>query len=289
MEEQNKKNNGLIIGIIIALIIIGVVVVILMNSPKKSTTNNNDDVNANTSTNTSNKYSTCAKVGNQCTDKEITEGQLVSVSVNKKTSYDFYVIKDDGTKLTLLKAGSLGDAIEWTSKDDSVNIFKGETGRNYFGPYTALKYLNELTKDWDKIDVIKDYSFQDPKTDGDNKYTGLDIKNGTISLTTKDSEVVSVPGEARARLLTLEEFNEIKPANSSYIDWLSTKLKEEKKNDKSEDSYEHIARIYMWLLDAGDFSNRPGRAVSYNQVTEINVENKGMLYPVITIDKKQIN
>ena len=299
---KSKKSKILIIGIIAALIIIlGVIIVInIFHNTKESNklTNNNTTSQSTKSEN----YSTCAKEGNKCSQKDIIDGQLVNVSVNNKTNYDFYVVDDDGENLTLLKRKSLGDIVAWCSRDDKYDVFLAEENAddNIYGPYTALKYLNELTNDWTNIDFINNYNFENPNTWGNKAYLGLNIQEGVITLISNSSTTKIVPGQARARLLTESEFKYITGTqddnyNGDNNHWLDKIIKEEYDSIHSDDEYdrEKIGHAYIWLLNA-DYSGQAASTImKYQntdmQVANINVWNKLMLYPVITIKKNQIN
>jgi len=293
-KPPKKMNLGLIIGIVAAVVVVGVGIVFgskLLSKNTNNSDNQNSNNNVESETNVSKKYSECAKVGNQCSEQEIFEEQLVNVSVNEKLSYDFYVISDDGTNLTLLKNGSLGNPVEWTSEYDIENVFLDTSGwpNNSYGPYTALTYLNELTKEWSNIDIIENYKFQNPRPYGDDEYIGLNIQNGTITLTSNNSINKIVPGDARARLMTLNEIEFINGINGDFADWLYNKLNEEYNSNTSSDAYEHIAYYYFWLLDSGDTSFRAGGVNSIHGTDQINVESKLMIYPVITVRKNKLN
>lgn len=299
---KSKKCKILIVGIIAALIIIlGVIIVLnIFHNTKESNklTNNNTTSQSTKSEN----YSTCAKEGNKCSQKDIIDGQLVNVSVNNKTNYDFYVIDDDGEILTLLKRKSLGDIVAWCSRDDKYDVFLAEENAdgNIYGPYTALKYLNELTNDWTNIDFINNYNFENPNTWGNKAYLGLNIQEGVITLISNSSTTKIVPGQARARLLTESEFKYITGTqddnyNGDNNHWLGKIIKEEYDSIHSDDEYdrEKIGHEYIWLLNA-DYSGQAASTIMKYQNTDmyvanINVWNKLMLYPVITIKKNQIN
>lgn len=299
---KSKKSKKIIIIGIIALIIIVLGVIIVLNISHNTKDNNNNNNNTTSQTPKSENYSICAKEGNKCSQKDIIDGQLVNVSVNNKTNYDFYVVDDDGVNLTLLKRKSLGDIVAWCSRDDKHDVFLAEENAddNIYGPYTALKYLNELTHDWTNIEVINNYNFENPNTWGDKAYLGLNIQEGVITLISNSSVSKIVPGQARARLLTESEFKYITGTqddnyNGDNDEWLDKMIKEEYDSIHSDDEYdeEKIGHAYVWLLNA-DFSGQAASTIMKYQNTDmhvanINVWDKLMLYPVITIKKSQIN
>ena len=92
---------------------------------------------------------TCVTRGT-CTAAEIKEGIKVNVEVNEEKSYDFYVIADDGEKVTLIMDRNLGDNVAWYADDDD----------NGHGPTTAVAALKERTSGWANIPK-KEYTYSD--------------------------------------------------------------------------------------------------------------------------------
>ena len=109
-----------------------------------------------------------------CSEDEIKSGIKVNVKVNKTQNYDFYVIADTGTELTLLMSENLGNNVYWYDDYEEDNSK---------GPKTAVTELALRTSDWTNIPE-RDYTYSDDG--GGGKYTAF-------------TETM------RARLLTLEE------------------------------------------------------------------------------------
>jgi len=131
-----------------------------------------------------------------CSQADINAGILVNVKVNNTQNYDFYVIADNGTELTLLMSENLGDNIEWYADDDD----------NSQGPTTALAELALRTNDWTNIPE-KTYTI-----------SGLGEDE-----TTRRYEDKTVTG--RARLITYAEVNNVKIANNNNIpSWMLENL-----------------------------------------------------------------
>ena len=156
-------------------------------------------------------------------------GTKINVQVNDSTNYDFYVIKDTGTKLTLIMDRNLGNKVAWASKadyNDDANY--GSSGNNNKGPITALKYLNSQTSDWDNIDAITSYKYDNNLNGTTNTYgyQKLEITNGVEKLTSQDGNIVTkIEGIAKARLITYEEVTALKTANSNTTPtWLYDNL-----------------------------------------------------------------
>ena len=275
-----------------------IIFVVISGCGFKNTKNNSDINNSNVTpqknndNSTTKKYSTCAKSGNKCTEKEIYDGQLVNVKVNDSENYDFYVISDDGTNLTLLKNGSLGPTVAWLNYEDLESVFNyHDWAGPKFGPYTILKQLNNLTSSWTNINVIENYDFQNPGF-SNSGYKGLKISNGVVTITTKDLTEAVVPGTSRARLMTEEEYNTIKGYGdpddyvSFFNSWLFVKLNEEKNEHKNDENWYEYG--YYWLLD-GNYSRTAQCVMSYKKIVDINVEDTLLLYPVITVDKSLVS
>ena len=111
-------------------------------------------------------------------------GTLVKVQVNDLKNYDFYVINDTKTELTLIMSENLGGATKW------YNAYA-----NSRGPLTALEALQTRTVDWTNIGTY-DYTLIVDRVSGAS-YDSIEVKN------------------ARARLLTYTEFNDLKLANGN--------------------------------------------------------------------------
>ncbi len=99
------------------------------------------------------KYNSILKSDNNCLkSKDICpNGTKVNVQVNNKENYDFYVIKDTGSELTLIMNKNIGPTVAWITKEDyeaagGTESDYGEFGNNNKGPLTALKQLEDLTK-----------------------------------------------------------------------------------------------------------------------------------------------
>jgi len=118
-----------------------------------------------------------------CSQADINAGILVNVKVNNTQNYDFYVIADTGTELTLLMSENLGGRVNWYKS----------AANNSQGPENALAELTLRTNDWTNIPE-KTYTLSGL---GEDK-------------TTRRYEDKTVTG--RARLITYEEANNIKTA-----------------------------------------------------------------------------
>ena len=180
----------------------------------------------------------------KCTQEEINTGIKVNVQVNDKKSYDFYVVADDGEKLTLIMDRNLGNRVAWyKDNDDTTN-----DESNNLGPVTALKYLNSETETWSNIAPINSYEYinNDDGTTNNKGYQKLKIINGVGMLTSQDESPSSVIRQMRARMLTEEEISALAVANSDeYPKWIFANL------DYSNTIEQPLG---YWLLTGSTFS-----------------------------------
>ena len=159
--------------------------------------------------------SACVTSGT-CSEDEIKAGILVNVKVNDKKDYDFYVVSDTGTELTLIMDRNIGNTVAWASRTDyNDDNNYGEYGNTNKGPITALNYLNSQTADWTNIGPIENYTYDNSLNDPD-AYQKIVITNGVGMLTSQDeATTTTLIGVSRARLLTKEEIILI-PTGFSY-------------------------------------------------------------------------
>ena len=207
-------------------------------------------------------------------------GTLISVQVNDSQNYNFYVIKDTGTELTLIMDRNIGTQVAWYKDDDDAT--NNET--NNLGPITALNYLNSQTSSWTNVVPIKRYIYNNNLNGTKNTYgyQKLEIENGTGKLISKDGSIITtLTGTNRARLLTYEEAETLKTANSNTTPtWLYTNL-------SSANTIE--APSGYWFLMANPSYSYYGRCITNSG----NVINNHRVYradhygvrPVITIQK----
>jgi len=221
---------------------------------------------------------------NSCIEEGKCEpGTEVSVDVNYTDTYNFYVLNDDSSEITLIMDRNLGDRVVWASKadyNDDTNY--GTNGNNNKGPITALNYLNNQTADWTNIDVIESYTYNNNLngTTNTSGYQKLEIKNGKATLKNQDgSETNELEGVSRARLLTYEEVEDSKLTNSGAIaTYLYGNLSS---SNTIESPYGH------WLLTTSPELSRYTRVMYYGGTGLDSVDFDGPygVRPVITLKK----
>ena len=228
-------------------------------------------------------YSECAKEGKQCTQEEILSGQIVNVAVNENESLDFYILKDDGNKLTLYTHKALGE-IEYLSLDDKNKLEKDNNSSNdIFGPYTLMKEINEITKTWTNIEPINNFSYY---TNTEDSYNNITINNGNTVITTKQNKLISVPGKTVARPLVNEDFLR----KYELPDFIGKPCLL-----KTEPHHHHYC--FISTLESHKYTKEISQTIHarLNELEiEVNYENesihdKGFIVPVIEISKSKIN
>ena len=216
-----------------------------------------------------------------------------NVKVNEKESYDFYVLSDDGKYVTLFMNGNLGQPIPWLSGEDLAELSNGSNdGSNSYGPYTALKYLNNLTSKWQNIENISSYNYNYDKYSDHHAYQSISITNGTATIKTYDGNLINVPGSARARLLTQEEITTLKEHDAV---WVYKKLREIAKEKKDSMKFDDsVSYSYYWTLSAS-YSQGAATALQvlpdyehYHKLNQINNYSTLLVFPVIVVNKDQI-
>ena len=240
-------------------------------------------------------YSTCAKVGNKCSDEQILDGQIVNVSVNNTTNLDFYVINDDGQNLVLYGYKALATTPYLSESDTKKLLKENKESRykyddsidyymyNYWGPYTLIKKLNELTSSWTNIPPIKEYSYY---TKEDNIFKSFEIKNGVSSISSFKGNKVTIPGTSVARIASEKEISNDYNVPEFYgKSCLKTIGIREGSNCNS------------WIIGEGVDGKQFGVSISVNYTNDkytidlvtSNIHEKNYLVPVIEIPKTLIN
>ena len=230
-----------------------------------------------------------------CIDNETTcsVGSNIEVRVNNNTTYNFYILDDDGTKLTLILDRNLGETTSWNNYNSDEETMSEAYSK---GPINALTELNLRTIGWDFITPIENYSY----TNSDNAknsgtYKGITIQNGVTTVTGSDDTNNIINGTARARMLTLEEAK-------AYGCNKSTDYSCSGENNEYKFIYENLKAEYgtttpygYWLLTTNSTNSSPYNvyAMHYtgrlNAVTSFDANTNGRggrgVRPVIIIDK----
>jgi len=218
--------------------------------------------------NLSSTYSCVKTLNEKCLEEDIKsdEGIKVNVQVNESENYDFYVVSDTGSELTLIMDRNLGNKIEWISKTDyNDDTNYGTFGNNNKGPITALQELKSLTSTWKNIDP---YSYI-LTNDSDNL-------GGSYGYTEVLEENV------KARLLTYTEANSLGCTSSSGSCpiWLSANLSS---MNTAEEPYGY------WLSTAYSSSSSWAWLINSSKKLEYNFylysNNGNGIRPVIKIKK----
>ncbi len=168
-------------------------------------------------------------------------GTKINVQVNDKEDYNFYVIKDDGKEVTLIMNKNLGNRVAWISKEDyiaagGIESDYGSNGNNNKGPLTALKQLENLTKNWTNLKSY-DYILED---DRPSKWIELGGPSEIMYQRVKRMNI-------KARLLMLTDIENI-------VDWETLKIPTYLYENLSQDNISDIHQSY-WLSTAYYFGH----------------------------------
>jgi len=177
-------------------------------------------------------------------DTKCEAGTPVAVKVNEKNVYNFYIIEDTETEVTLIMDRNLGETVGW---------YAGSTN-NRIGPVTALNYLNTQTKNWTNIKPIENYIYINNLNGTTNTYgyQKLVITNGIGVLTSQDGSTTELQETSRARLLTYEEADPLKTNNNGKSPtWLYGNLSSSAPSG------------YWWLTSSTD-NYYYGKMINYN-------------------------
>ena len=224
-----------------------------------------------------------------CIDNETTcsIGSNIEVRVNDSTTYNFYILGDDGKKLTLILDRNLGEPIAWKSfvqESDQKQAFNK-------GPIDVLTELNVRTNNWNNINNIEDYNYiNSDHTNRPDTYQGIGIENGKTTVVGKDGSIITIEGNTKARLLTLEEAKEFgcnkSTNNSCSQSFIYGNLKAE---------YGTNTPYGYWLLttNSTNANNYNVYSIHYtgklNSTTAFDANNNSRggrgIRPIITIDK----
>jgi len=210
-------------------------------------------------------------------DTKCEAGTPVAVKVNEKDVYNFYIIKDTGTEVTLIMDRNLGDNVEWINSNDYITENNkdekpngcGYTSCNDEGPITVITELNKRTSDWTNIPE-KTYTI-----------SGLADDN-----TTRKYEDITITG--RSRLITYAEstVEEIGCTTSqgSCPKWMSINLFATGSNVDGNGNNKYN----YWTSTAALTNNRTAWVISYNgYVADSNGTSSitSGIRPVITLTK----
>ena len=128
---------------------------------------------------------TCYKSGSTCS-----MGTIIKYYVNDNVFHYFYVLRDNGTTITMQQRENTVRNIAWTSRYDyvasggdgdyydSANNGSGTVyGRNNLGPITILRALEQATSTWTNVNIL---SYEPGVTTlYQNAYTGCTYSGGS--------------------------------------------------------------------------------------------------------------
>ena len=229
--SENKKTKNskkiLIAFIIVLVVILAIAIPVSILMQDKSQKKNNKELKGPKDI----KQYECTKKGEVCTFEQMYEGVEVNVEVAEGKTYTFSMIANGRDTMTLMLQQNIKDDVEWHAE-----------GINMKGPQTSRYMINEITKDWTKIDHIDNYEYMDkgkitsdaycnttesrtdyecPKNQYDKRgYNGINITDGKIKLLYNlPPDEIEMPNSpvltettlkttGKVRFITLEEYEE---------------------------------------------------------------------------------
>ena len=188
-KKTNKLKKVLIVFIVLLVIIIAIAIPFSLLTKDKEPSNGKNKLKGPKDV----KTYECTKKGEVCSFEEMYEGVEVNVEVAEGKTYTFSMIANGKDTMTLMLQENILDDIEWH-----------EEGINMKGPQTLMYELNEIVKEWTKLDDIIQYEYTDkgkktsdsycstatspteyecPKDKYDKRgYTGINITDGKIKM-----------------------------------------------------------------------------------------------------------
>ena len=198
----------------------------------------------------------CLTKGTKC-PVNTEEGTKFTIRVNDEQTEDFYVLADDGNKVTLIMNKNLGNTVAWY--EDSSD--------NSYGPITALTYLQSQTNDWTNLAPIVINKF-----DYDEREDAQLPNNQSFTMYAR-----------------LPKYSEIHAINNSAIlsntPWLYINL--HGTGDNTADSNGNYKSGY-WTSAANSGDPRHARFVDFDGLLyshTVNYDNRHGVRPVIELSK----
>lgn len=154
----------------------------------------------------------CYKSGENCTMISTSSGSprgtIIKYKVNNKKTKTFYVLNDDGKKITMITRNLIGISSYWSTNGNPGDKSFDMTG---IVPDAVLTELNKVTSDWTNVNM-QTYTLGVTNFNNGNAFTQCE----SVDSCTSNSYTYSVSG--RARLITVQEINTIS-APSLYFNF----------------------------------------------------------------------
>jgi len=107
-------------------------------------------------------------------------GTMFTINVNNSETKNFYVIADEGDKVTLIMSENLAGTVAWYADAKDIS----------HGPTTAINYLDELTDDeWSNI-PLKDYTYSGIGHDETRQYEDITRNMRARMITYGEAKIV---------------------------------------------------------------------------------------------------
>lgn len=124
------------------------------------------------------------------------KGTIIKYAVNDSEEKYFYVLHDDGDKMTLQQRENTLKNIKWYMEDSDATK----------GPLTILPQLENATQNWTNVDD-QTYTMGTTNFNGTNNYTGCsNYKDSNSNYNICDTNTYTLAARtAKARMITLQE------------------------------------------------------------------------------------
>ena len=195
MDIKEKLSSSRLFKVFILLLIIGIVVYIVMYFKNKINPNIISAYTYNSSLCITGEEKDCKE--NYCYKTKVAgscvPGTIIKYKVNKNEEKYFYVLHDDGTKLTLQQRENTIVKIAWDSYSTD----------NDQGPSTVLSEVEKATSTWNNVNDIS-YALGTDTLYG-SKYTGCVDLDNTGKLACDRNTYVMQSRKAKSRIITIQE------------------------------------------------------------------------------------
>lgn len=176
------------------------------------------------------------------TDKDsCNTGTIVKYKVNDTEEKFFYVLHDDGNKLTLQQRENTVYNTSWYADGDD----------NTKGPLTILPKLEDVTKEWSNVDY-QTYTMGTTNFNSTNAFTGCSETGCTINTYTLAERT------AKSRMITTQEAIAIGCSNTAKTCpiWMSNFLNNSTAYGGTNDDKKDERNLGYWMMSADSDSTK---------------------------------
>lgn len=176
------------------------------------------------------------------TDKNsCSAGTIVKYKVNEEEEKLFYVLHDDGNKLTLQQRENTVYNTSWYAESDD----------NTKGPLTLLPRLEDATKNWSNVGY-QTYTMGTTNFNNTNAFTGCGKTGCTINTYTLDERT------AKSRMITIQEALALGCTNTMKTCpiWMSNYLNDSTTYGGTDDDKKDEKNLGYWMMSTDSDSTK---------------------------------